>query len=350
MAVDAPRSEAERIAEHLGEPVVGEHLPAHGGLVAPGTRRAGRRPRRAPCDRGSPPPPRCRWPGPGRCPRRSSGRRRPPRRPTNSTRPSASTTSSMRAGMGQARWVSSGSASGPSRARMCGRASRSGQQPLHVVGGDLAAPHDAEADVGVAVADRERPEVAGQEVGFEEDPEVAGGGRRHPAHVLAERVPLAPVARRVQAEPPAQRRPHAVGPDHEPGLDRRAVEAVVGRSAPARAGPIRPAARRPPGLGPRARWRRPGGRGRPARRRAHGGGPPPRTAPVRSAAGTARRGRPAPAPRRRSPGATTARRPGRARGPRAAGALRRSARRRRTCPGGRWPCRRPRRRARGGPA
>ena len=173
MAVDAPPLGAQGLAEQPAEAVVGHHLPPHRGLVAPGhlERAAGQR-SAAPCSTiasAAQMPVASAWPMPSPV----MGSAAAAASPTNSTRPSASTTSSIRAGMGQARWGPSGSASGPSRSRMCGRASRSGHAGLHVVGRHRATPDDAETDVGVAVADGERPEVAGQEVGLEQHPQVA---------------------------------------------------------------------------------------------------------------------------------------------------------------------------------
>src|SRR5690606_37474065 len=97
-----------------------------------------------------------------------------------------------------------------------------GPQLLHVLDpGDLAAVAlDAEADVGAAVGEGERPGVAGQEVRLEPDEELAGRSGPDVGEVLPEGVPLAPVAGGGGAEVLAHRRPHAVGRDGVPGLDR----------------------------------------------------------------------------------------------------------------------------------
>jgi hypothetical protein len=76
--------------------------------------------------------------------------------------------------------------------------------------GHLPAPLDAEAHVGPSVGQRERPGVAGEQVGLEPHDQVGRPGA-HAGEVLAEGVPLAPVAGGGQAEVLAHRRPHAVG-------------------------------------------------------------------------------------------------------------------------------------------
>ena len=80
----------------------------------------------------------------------------------------------MRAGIGQALCGDSATASARrARLAMCGRASRSGHSCfISWIEVDLAAALDAEADVGPPVGERERPRVAGQQVGLEPHPEL----------------------------------------------------------------------------------------------------------------------------------------------------------------------------------
>ena len=74
-----------------------------------------------------------------------------------------------------------------------------GPQLFHLPYGHLGAPLDAEADVGPATGQGERPGVAGKDVRFEPHPQV-DGGRSHVREVLAEGVPLAQIAGVMGAE------------------------------------------------------------------------------------------------------------------------------------------------------
>ena len=93
--------------------------------------------------------------------------------PANRTRPSASVARSMPAGIGQAVWRPSGVACGPRAAAMCGRSSSPAHSSLHVLAGAAAVAQHAEADVGPAAGQRERPGVAGQQVGVEPHDQLA---------------------------------------------------------------------------------------------------------------------------------------------------------------------------------
>ena len=98
--------------------------------------------------------------------------------PVSSTRPDVSGAASMRAGIGHAVWRPSPAARGPSAARMCGRSSRPAHMRLHVLDAPGAVAQHAEADVGPAARQRERPRVAGQEVVVEPHEQVARRRRR----------------------------------------------------------------------------------------------------------------------------------------------------------------------------
>ena len=69
-----------------------------------------------------------------------------------------------------------------------------GQDLAQLPGRTAVAPGKAEAHVGPAPGQGEGPGVAGEQVGLEPDPEAAAVAL-HAAHVLAEGVPLAQVAR-----------------------------------------------------------------------------------------------------------------------------------------------------------
>ena len=100
---------------------------------------------------------------------------------------------------------------------------RTGEQAVPdmagVADGHPATTQHAEADVGAIPGKRETPRVAGQQVGLEPDVEVAAC-RAHVGHVLAEGLPLAPVAVLRQPEEPTGRRPHTVRCDHHGRPDR----------------------------------------------------------------------------------------------------------------------------------
>ncbi|MEZ5296716.1 MAG: hypothetical protein R2697_10745 [Ilumatobacteraceae bacterium] len=61
----------------------------------------------------------------------------------------------------------------------------------HVAHLAVAVAEDPEPDVRPIAGQRERPRVAGEQVGFEPHDEALGGRSGHLAHVLAEGVPLA---------------------------------------------------------------------------------------------------------------------------------------------------------------
>ena len=103
--------------------------------------------------------------------------------------------------------------SGPSASAMWGRASSSGHSAFMSWTRRSAVALHAEADVGLAAGQRERPRVAGEEVGLEPHPQPVGRGPGHAVEVLPERVPLTEVAGRRQPERLAHGRPHAVGGD-----------------------------------------------------------------------------------------------------------------------------------------
>ena len=217
---------------------------------------------------------------------------------------------------------------------------QAGPQLLHVLDAAGAVAQHAEADVRPPAGQRERPGVAGEQVGVEPHVEVVAGAAVDAADVLAEGVPLAEVARLAEAERLAHRAPHAVGGDDVAGGDRlvaveadddvvaavgdRAVEAVAlehagaGLDGDVDEGVVELQAGGDGGVGAGAR-------------RAAARAP---RAPTASAARRRRR----PASRRPTPGRT---RVARARGGPAS-----SARHRSTCRAGRRPCRRRRRHAR----
>jgi hypothetical protein len=96
-----------------------------------------------------------------------------------------------------------------------------GPESLHVLHPrHVAAALDAEADVGATVRQGEGPRVAGQQVRFEPHEQVRRGRRADAGEVLPERVPLPEVPGLGGAEGLAQRRPHAVGADRVPRVDR----------------------------------------------------------------------------------------------------------------------------------
>ena len=129
----------------------------------------------------------------------------------------------MRAGIGQARWRPSSSAPGPSAARMWGRSSSPDHSSfISCACAGVAVAQHAEADVGPAVGQRERPRVAGQQVGVEPHVQVLGRRAGDVAGVLRGRR----ATRRgnpASASPSrlAHRGPHAVGGDDVAGGDRR---------------------------------------------------------------------------------------------------------------------------------
>ena len=224
-----------------------------------------------------------------------------------------------------------------------GRASSSRPRALHVGHAAPVGAQDAEADVDLAAGQRERPGVAGQQVGLEPDPQPLGRRARSRRWRTA--------GRRATRRGSRARRRRAACAASTTSRRRRWRSGRAPRRGRRR--------RAPPGR--RARWRRPGrGRRAPSRRRR---GPRRRRAASSSLPSGARRrtdprprgtaarppGRTASAPRWRRPSATTAPSPGRGRGPRAGAARRWSARRRSTCRGGTGPCRRAPRRGRRGP-
>ena len=124
---------------------------------------------------------------------------------------------------------------GPQHPAQVGAGQQIRPDPAHVADPEAAVPADAEADVGPAAGQRERPGVGGQQVGFKPHEHLLGRLGSHVAEVLAEGVPLAPIARRVAAERLAEGRPHAVGADGPAGGD-RAQALDVGRDRPAAVG------------------------------------------------------------------------------------------------------------------
>ena len=98
--------------------------------------------------------------------------------------------------------------------RRCGVGwSRSSQMRLHRLDPAFAVAEHTEADVDATVGQRERPGVAGREVGLEPHVQLLGGRAGDVPGVLAEAVPLTEVARLAGAERLADRAPHAVGGD-----------------------------------------------------------------------------------------------------------------------------------------
>ena len=145
--------------------------------------------------------------------------------PANSTGPCESVAVSMRAGIGHARCRSDGVAPAPRASATWAARSTSPTVPLHVLRTASRAAVDAEADVRPTVRERERPRIAGQEVGLEpHDQRRAAPGRvtsvkywRKACHSPRYRSDRAPRALR-------DGRPHAVGGDHAvAGLDAVAV-------------------------------------------------------------------------------------------------------------------------------
>ncbi len=169
----------------------------------------------------------------------------------------------MRAGIGHDRCGPSATASAPSTARMLGPAQQLGPHRGHLADRVARAPVDPESHVGATAGQRERPEVAREQVAVERHEKLAGGSRAHVGEVLAERVGVAPVAVDHQAEVLAHARPHAVGGDHVAGFG----PSPEAPSTLQLDGTIT----RPPSRGP--------GRGDRRRRR---GPPPPRPGPGRA--------------------------------------------------------------------
>ena len=131
-----------------------------------------------------------------------SGSVAPAASPTNSTRPRASSGArSMRAGIGQAEVPCLGLGVRRRAPRHVGPGEQLGPQRLHVA---APAAHrraaDPEADVGPPAGQRERPRVAGEQVGLEPHVQALGGRPGDVADVLAEGVPLAEVAGLGEAE------------------------------------------------------------------------------------------------------------------------------------------------------
>ena len=235
---------------------------------------------------------------------------------------------------------------GPSTSRMCGRSRRSGHsafmsctaRPCRRAG---CRSRRWRARRGAGTTTRS----PGSRSGSNHTDSSRRGRGADVAEVLAERVPLAEVARLGGAERLAQRRPHAVGADRVAGLRRcrrRRRRARRGRLVRRRRSQRVPVEHLDAG-GSR--------RGRRARRRGRPGGRPRRTGPgPRGAGSTTSR----PDGERTTTSSTSChdgdRRRVEAELPRAGAARRWSARRRSTCPAGSGPCRRARRRARRGRA
>ena len=108
-----------------------------------------------------------------------------------------------------------GSGVGAQQGAHMGPLQQVGPELLHVPGRVPPPTLDAEPDVRPAPAERERPEVPGDDVGVERHVEVLRRDRAHAGHVLAERMPLAAVPVDGHAELASQRGPHAVG-THDP--------------------------------------------------------------------------------------------------------------------------------------
>ena len=232
--------------------------------------------------------------------------------PANSARPPAAVAgiSSTRAGIGQARCGPSGSRVGSQVGSHVRPGQQVGPQLGHVADRVAAAAVDAEAHVGPAVRQRERPEVAGQEVGLERHEERPAGLGADRREVLAEGVGLAEVAGAGRAELLAHGRPHAVGGHDVAGLDpspSSSVEPDVVRARLGRGHHRSRRAPRPRPCGPRRGARRRGPDAAPRRRSCRRGGSAKRVP------ATGRRAQHAPRP----PPSSWRPRSGRARGPRA---------------------------------
>ncbi len=94
---------------------------------------------------------------------------------------------------------------------------------LHVLHPARAVAQHAEADVHAAAGQRERPRVAGNEVGLEPHVQLMRRRSGDVAGVLAKTVPLTEVAGLVRADRLAHGAPHAVGGDHVASVDLEAL-------------------------------------------------------------------------------------------------------------------------------
>ncbi len=210
--------------------MVGDQLPVDGGLVArPAPQPVGRDPQAASASAASTPVSRaCPMPSPVSVSVAAAAS------PTNRARPRPSRARSMPGGDGPGLVGRLGPGVRAEHRPHVGPGQELWPQGLHVLGAPAAAPEDAEADVGPAVGERERPGVAGQEIGLEPHPQAPAGRAGRLVEVLAEGVPLAQVSGRGQPEELAEGRPHPVGADHVGRFERPQpldVEAdVVGRA------------------------------------------------------------------------------------------------------------------------
>ena len=126
----------------------------------------------------------------------------------------------MRAGYGPGLVGSRRSGAGAQRLTHVGPRQQLRPQVLHVLDAPAGAPQDAEPHVGPPVRQRERPRVAGQQVGLEPDPQAFGRVAGDTVEVLPERVPLTEVTRLPAPERLAHGRPHPVGRHHVARRDR----------------------------------------------------------------------------------------------------------------------------------
>ena len=98
-----------------------------------------------------------------------------------------------------------------------------GPLDLHLFGFEARLAEDSEPDIGAPVAERERPEIAGQDPRLEEHPKLRRGLVADAGEVGPQAVPLAEVGvvgLWFGEACLAQRRPHPVGPDRVAGGDR----------------------------------------------------------------------------------------------------------------------------------
>ena len=271
--------------------------------------------------------------------------------PTNSARP-ARERHARRRGPGSARpdggRLGAGRRARAPRRCAAGRAARATARFMSWVA-SLPPRWMPKPDVGPAVGQRERPGVAGQQVGLEPHPQVVAAAG--PTSVkYCRKACHSPEVARLRATPSSLRTGDHMpsARDDVPGVDLALDVAVPGSHDH----PIGAALGAVDRVRPRAPSPRRDGPGRAARRRGRSAGRPRRTRRARGAAGS-RAVRPDGDDhhRRRRPVVHDGdRRRARARAPRAGAGRRWSARRRRSCPAGTWPCRRARPAARLAPA